>query len=216
MKSLPYFIMIAFIMLGAYTENIYTTTKVIINSQNMQLSQANRTINLAENHYRRPTTFPYLWPIVEDDYTEEGRMTSYYGYRNNPLRNNIGALDMKDHYAIDIVGVEGARVRNVAWGTVIHKFYPRGWHNGKYYSGHPDFNGYVEILLDTGFITKNGHIYDITVHEGDRVAPGQVIGRINPVKDDMSTGPHLHFGMLNPRGQPVQPLKFVGGYNDTL
>jgi len=210
MKSLPYFILIEFILLGSYTENIYITTKIIIDAQNMQLLQANININLAENHYRRPASFPYLWPIVKEDYTEEGRMTSYYGYRNNPLRKNIGSIDMKNHYAIDITGVEGARVQNVGWGTVIHKYYPKGWHDGRWYRGHSDFNGYVEILLDTGFITKNGHIYDITVHEGDRVAPGYVIGRINPVADRKSTGPHLHFGILDPRGQPVQPLKLVG------
>lgn len=210
MKSLPYFILIAFMLLGSYTENIYKTTKIIIEAQLQEIGIANRTLNYLENHYTMPVSFPYLWPIVEDDYTKEGRLSSYYGYRNNPLRANIGSVDMKDHYAIDIVAVEGARVQTVGYGTVINKWYPRGWHNGTYYRGHPDFNGYVEILLDTGFITKNGHLYDITVHEGDRVAPGQVIGRINPIKDDMSTGPHLHFGMLNPWGQPVQPLKFVG------
>ncbi len=207
---MKYVILIAFIMTLSFTEKIYTTGQERIVEQSQEIITINRILNLFQNHHTEPATFPYLWPIVEDDYTEEGRMTSYYGYRNNPLRANIGAIDMKDHFAIDIVGVEGARVQNVGWGTVIHKWYPKGWHNGKYYEGHPDFNGYVEILLDTGFITKNGHIYDITVHEGDRVAPGQVIGRINPVADDKSTGPHLHFGMLNPWGQPVQPLKLVG------
>ena len=216
MKSLPYFILIAFMLLGAYTENIYTTSHKQIAIQTYEIIITNRTLNYLENHYTEPVSFPYLWPIVEDDYTKEGRMTSYFGYRNNPLRNNIGSVDMKDHYAVDIVAVEGARVQNVGWGTVIHKYYPRGWHNGKYYQGHPNFNGYVEILLDTGFITKNGHVYDITVFEGDRVAPGKVIARINPNKDDMSTGPHLHFGMLNPWGQPVQPLKLVGRNNDTM
>lgn len=211
MKSLPYFILIAFMVLGAFTEKIYKTTKVVIEAQIQEIGTANRTLNYLENHYAQPVSFPYLWPIVEDDYTKEGRLSSYYGYRNNPLRANIGSVDMKDHYAIDIVGIEGARVQAVGYGTVINKWYPRGWHNGKYYRGHPYFNGYVEILLDTGFITKNGHVYDITVHEDDRVSPGQVIGRINPIKDDMSTGPHLHFGILNPWGQPVQPLKFVGG-----
>ena len=210
MKSLPYIILIAFIILGAYTENIYTISGIRITQQTKELTINSRTLSWLENHYTKPEPFPYLWPIVSEDYTEKGRMTSYYGYRNNPLRKNIGSTDMKDHYAIDIVALEGARVQNVGWGTVINKYYPMGWHNGKWYRGHPDFNGYVEILLDTGFITKNGHIYDITVHEGERVAPGKVIGRINPVADIKSTGPHLHFGMLNPWGQPVQPLKFIG------
>ena len=207
---MKYIILIVFIITLSFTEKIYTTGEERIIELTREIKRANSIINLLENHYTQPATFPYLWPIVEDDYTEEGRMTSYYGYRNNPLRANIGAIDMKDHKAIDIVGVEGARVQNVGWGTVINKWYPEGWHNGVWYNGHPDFNGYAEILLDTGFITKNGHIYDIIVHEGDRVAPGQVIGRINPVADSKSTGPHLHFGMLNPWGQPVQPLKLVG------
>lgn len=179
-----------------------------------ELSQSNRIVNYLENWYIEPETFPYIWPVVPEDYIHKGRLSSYYGYRNNPLRKNIGSIDMKNHYAVDMTGVEGARVQNVGWGTVIAKWYPRGWHNGIWYAGHPDFNGYVEILLDTGYITKNGHIYDITVHEGERVAPGKVIGRINPVADIKSTGPHLHFGMLNPWGQPVQPLKLVGVSDD--
>ncbi len=218
---MKYIILILFIILGSFTEEIYTTGRIQITEQTQtsqariaeqaaELSINNRTLSWLENHYTEPETYPNLWPIVDEDYTDEGRMTSYYGYRNNPLRLNIGSTDMKDHFAIDVVGVEGARVQNVGWGVVINKWYPEGWHNGDWYAGHGDFNGYVEILLDTGFITKNGHIYDITVHEGDRIAPGHVIGRINPTADSKSTGPHLHFGMLNPWGQPVQPLKFVG------
>lgn len=213
MKYIIIYLCLTILSMYAYIDYQKDMTEQIVIQDQLkvkQLSRANRTINLLQNHYTQLDIYPYLWPIVDEDYTEKGRMTSYYGYRNNPLRNNIGSIDMKDHYAIDVVGVEGARVQNIGWGVVIHKWYPRGWHNGIWYEGHPNFNGYVEILLNTGFITKNGHIYDITVHEGDRIGPGHVIGRINPVADEKSTGPHLHFGMLNPWGQPVQPLKFVG------
>ena len=54
-----------------------------------------------------------------------------------------------------------------------------------------------------------GHISDIKVYEGERVEPGQIIARINPEKDDKSTGPHLHFALWDEEGNPVQPLNYI-------
>ena len=216
MKYFIVALMMTILSLYAVLDHQITTIndlKMTINTEAEQFNTLKTGINYLGNRYQSPDNPPLLWPIVPEDYDGHGRISSYYGLRDDPLRANIGGSDFKDHPAIDITGLPGARVENVGWGTVIHKYYPRGWHmiNGvlKYFSGHPDFNGYVEILLDTGFITKNGHVYDITVHEGDRVAPGQEIAKINPMKDPKSTGPHLHFGLLDPEGNPVNPLRYL-------
>ena len=67
MKSLPYFILIGFITLGAYTENTYTTSKKIIDNQIIQLSQANRTINLITTHRTKPLNYLFSNPIYPDE-----------------------------------------------------------------------------------------------------------------------------------------------------
>ena len=163
---------------------------------------------LIERHVP-PDNPPYLWPIVSEDYDGHGRISSYYGLRDDPLRANTGGSDFKDHPAIDITGLPGARIQAVAAGIVLNKWYEAGYHNGRTYSGHPDFNGYVEILHTDGTISTYGHIGSILVYEDDYVEAGQPIARINGSVDKKSTGPHIHFGLLNPEGDPVNPLKYL-------
>ena len=159
--------------------------------------------------YVPPDDPPYLWPVVPEDYNGHGRISSFYGLRDDPLRANIGGSDFKDHPAIDITGLPGARVQAVAAGIVLNKWYEAGWHNEDYYSGHPDFNGYVEILHTDGTISTYGHIGSILVYEDDIVEAGQPIARINRSVDKKSTGPHLDFRLLDPEGNPVNPLGYL-------
>ena len=180
--------------------------------------------------YVPPDNPPYLWPVVPEDYDGHGRISSYYGLRDDPLRANIGGSDFKDHPAIDITGLPGARVQAVAAGIVLNKWYEAGWHGGRLYAGHPDFNGYVEIQHQSmvseifytgqiqysypsgvydGTISTYGHIGSILIYEDDYVEAGQPIARINGRVDKKSTGPHLDFRLLDPEGDPVNPLRYL-------
>ena len=170
----------------------------------------NLTINKLEDYresLKPPRFLPLGWPMVIDEYDD---LTSYYAFRNDPLRRNTGGSTKKFHAAVDMKGIKGAQVLSVAGGIVIDKWYDAGWHNGIEYDGHPIFNGYIIILHDDGMISHYGHISDILVHEGERVETGQPIARISRQIDKYSTGPHLDFRLQNESGGYVNPLLWIG------
>lgn len=182
-----------------------------INELQDQIISLQPTINLHQattivNH--EIEDYPYSWPVVVEDYRY---ISSYFGDRFNPLAPNTGSLDLKYHPALDLVGVEGARLQAVADGIVINKWNPAGAINGIHYKGHANFNGYLQIEMSNGWIASYGHISHILVREGDRVVQGQSIARINPIADAKSTGPHVHFTLQNSNGKFIQSQNYCGG-----
>lgn len=219
--SLSYFILFAFIFLGAATEEIYT-------SKNSQIVSLNQTIDnwqqdfidtrVAFNYFGNQQVYTkdpvMLFPLVVEE--NEG-ISEYYGNRLYPLKVNTGGSLYKFHPALDITGIEGARCKLIAKAKVLHKWYEEGIHfvNGKWrkYEGNSEFNGYTVFeLLDEweGWTAGYGHIANITVHEGDIVESGYEFAIINPKVDSKSTGPHVHFWLKNPAGEYVNPMKYIG------
>ena len=167
-------------------------------------------INVLEDYrqtLKPPAIVPYGWPVELSEYQS---ITSYYGERNDPLRQNIGGSEIKYHPAVDMKGIKGARVQAVASGVVLDKWYDAGWHNGRKYHGHNIFNGYITILHDDGMISHYGHVSDILVHEDQRITAGQSIARISRIVDKHSTGPHIHFALQDIEGNYVNPLLWIG------
>ena len=79
-----------------------------------------------------------------------------------------------------------------------------GWNYGLGYC--------VKIQHDDGTSTVYGHMSRVIAVVGQRVAQGQVIGKIGST--GVSTGPHLHYeiriGGVN--GTAVNPLPYLPGY----
>ena len=178
-----------------------------------EVSARTGAINLLENYRQtlNPSEYmPYGWPV---ELSEFRYVSSYYGFRNDPLRRNTGGNNNPFHNGADITGIRGARVNTVADGVVTVKYYEKGWHNGIWYSGHEYFNGYMEILHDDGMTSKYGHIAEILYHEGDRVKAGKQIGQISEQVDRYSTGPHLDFRLQDIEGMYVNPLLWIGESN---
>ena len=200
MKLLPYFILIAFMVLGAYTENIYKTTKVIIDNQNAQLMQANRTINLITTVRTKPVNYLFISPMHKDDYL---RLTSPFDYREliNPY---TGGTRESVHKGVDILGTYRARITAIGAGRVIEHYPPPNW----FYKGHPVLGGMIKIDHGNGWQSVYGHLSATYVKEGQIVEAGAVIGRQG--NTGKSYGSHLHFE-LQYNNEVVQPLKFVGG-----
>ncbi len=197
-----YIVLIAFLMLGGFTQTLLEKVHVL----KSEITELTVSLNKVENFYLPPQKYQFGLPIVPEDYIQ---ISSYMGYRNDPLRANSGSIRMKNHPALDLTGVYGARVRAIGDGIVESKWYPEGWHHGVYYKGNPYFNGYVQIRLSNGWLASYGHVFDIIVHEGEYVKAGQPFARINPVADKMSTGPHVHFSLQDADGKFLQPQQYI-------
>ncbi len=120
-------------------------------------------------------------------YPTNGRITSGYGYRNDPF---TGIRRM--HYGIDLANAIGTSIVSTMEGTVAAVGnQPRGY--GKY----------VVIKHRYGFQSLYGHLSTIYVNRGERVAQGQKIGSMG--NSGRSTGSHLHFSLYK-NNVPVNPL----------
>jgi murein DD-endopeptidase MepM/ murein hydrolase activator NlpD len=116
-----------------------------------------------------------------------GPFTSRFGLRAHPL---FGRRHF--HTGVDIAAPRGTPVRAAADGTVLYA----GWYGG--------YGKLVVLDHGQGTSTLYGHLSQILVTSGQRVARGQLIGRVGST--GYSTGPHLHFE-IRQNGRPVDPLQ---------
>ena len=125
-----------------------------------------------------------IWPLPGD-----GRVYSKFGPRKAPLP---GASTY--HKGVDIGGEYGAQIVAVLAGTVSRVGY--SWDGGNH------------VIIDhgNGLQTKYLHCSKTLVQKGDFVMQGEVVGLVGST--GVSTGPHLHFGVLI-NGTHVDPLKYI-------
>jgi len=123
----------------------------------------------------------------------KGWKTSDFGMRLDPV---YGVWRL--HAGTDFAAPNGSSIRAAAAGEVLRA----GWNGG--------YGNYTCVYHGTsqgkGFATCYAHQSAILVRTGQRVRPGQVIGRVGTT--GASTGYHLHFEVrLN--GNPVNPLPWL-------
>ena len=106
------------------------------------------------------------------------------------------------HQGFDYRARYGTPVYAVANGTVVSARYSGGWGNE------------VKIRHNNGLVTQYAHLSSMSVSGGQKVARGQVIGKVGST--GRSTGAHLHFGLMkgNTYLNPNQ-LQMVGAENLT-
>lgn len=122
----------------------------------------------------------FAWPA-------RGAITSGFGLRRHPLFGIV-----RPHHGVDIAAPWGTPVRVAAAGNVVYA----GW-----------FGGYGKLVVvdhGGGTATLYGHLSSIAVSAGQRVAAGDLVGRVG--SSGYSTGPHLHFE-VRVDGRPVDPLR---------
>ncbi len=71
-----------------------------------------------------------------------------------------------------------------------------------------DLGGWGKIVIlehNEGISTRYAHLDQFDVKAGDKVAKGQVIGRVG--NTGQSTGPHLHYEVRKD-GNPINPAEF--------
>jgi murein DD-endopeptidase MepM/ murein hydrolase activator NlpD len=118
-----------------------------------------------------------------------GFFSSNFGWRIDPF---TGMRAM--HEGVDFMAPIGAPITAAAGGIVVNSDYHQGYGN------------MVEIDHGNGLISRYAHASKRLVKEGDVVLRGQKIGEVGTT--GRSTGPHLHFEVLN-RGVPQNPTRYL-------
>ena len=100
-----------------------------------------------------------------------------------------------DHYGIDIVSEENARISSVLDGTVI-------------FSGWTLNTGYViYIQHETDLVSVYKHNAEILKTTGDKVNAGEAIAIIGNT-GELTSGPHLHFELWH-KGTAINPENYI-------
>ncbi len=112
-----------------------------------------------------------------------GSITSRYGSRSRGF-----------HTGLDLAGATGSPVYAADGGTVSFA----GWSGG--------YGKLIKINHGNGYVTYYAHLSSINVSNGQKVAKGEMIGRVGNTGN--STGPHLHFEIrLN--GKTLNPANYI-------
>jgi murein DD-endopeptidase MepM/ murein hydrolase activator NlpD len=142
-----------------------------------RITESRRLSDIAEST-------PLAAPVAVDY-----RETSGYGARVDPFTGRPAF-----HSGLDMAAFERAPVVATSPGVVS-------------FAGQRSGYGYtVEIDHGHGFKTRYGHLRDIQVQRGDRVAIGQRVGSMGST--GRSTATHLHYEVWF-RGRAVDPVNFL-------
>ncbi|HEX8920944.1 MAG TPA: peptidoglycan DD-metalloendopeptidase family protein [Pyrinomonadaceae bacterium] len=134
---------------------------------------------------RERATVPSIWPV-------KGTLESGYGGRRNPF----GGSSYEYHEGQDIEAEMGTPVIAAASGTVTIACSQNGYGNVVY------------IDHGNGLSTRYGHLSHIDATLGQRIARGEVLGRVGST--GRSTGPHLHYE-VRINNSPVNPRLYLPG-----
>ncbi|MEZ2330981.1 M23 family metallopeptidase [Mesorhizobium sp. RCC_202] len=116
-------------------------------------------------------------------------VTSPFGVRTDPI---LGTAAL--HTGMDFRAPIGMPAKVTAAGVVTRA----GWAGG--------YGRMVEVDHGGGFATRYGHLSEIDVVVGQKLAAGDVIGKTG--SSGRSTGPHLHYEVRHD-GEAVDPLRFL-------
>jgi murein DD-endopeptidase MepM/ murein hydrolase activator NlpD len=131
---------------------------------------------------------PTGWPC-------QGRLTSHYGRRGDPLSG-----ENEFHAGIDIAAAAGTPVRATADGWVR----VAGWQSG--------YGNLVVLQHNYGFSTRYGHNSRLLVRAGEAVKRGQVIALMGSTGH--SSGPHCHYEVWH-NNERTNPYAFVNGSRES-
>lgn len=139
-------------------------------------------VSLMEERNEVLLSIPSIYPTV-------GRVTSRFGYREDPY---TGSLSFHDGY--DIANGYGTKIYATADGIVTFSGRQSGYGN--------------EVIINhgNGFETVYAHNSKNLVTEGDFVRKGEIIAYMGST--GRSTGPHVHYEVRK-YGQKVNPANYL-------
>lgn len=123
-------------------------------------------------------------------------VSSYYGYRKNPITG-----ENQFHRGVDIAVAEGTEVYAAQDGTVTTAEYNESYGN------------YIVITDSKGYVTKYAHLESLNVSAGQTVKHGAIIGKTG--NTGASTGSHLHIECMY-NGEYYNPLFYFENGNGSI
>jgi murein DD-endopeptidase MepM/ murein hydrolase activator NlpD len=124
----------------------------------------------------------FIYPI-------RGRLTSPYGWRNDPISGV-----RRYHAALDLAAPQGTAIKAAMDGRIATVGF------------NSTYGNYIIMAHAGGFQTLYGHLSATSVNQGARVSQGGKIGEVGST--GYSTGPHLHFAVYK-NNKAVNPLEFL-------
>jgi LysM repeat protein len=136
---------------------------------------------IAPSNTKAPLGY-YMRPVA-------GRITSPYGSRRRGF-----------HPGVDIGNARGTTIVAAASGVVTEVV--NGCVEGRKKCG-GGYGNHIEIVHPNGTTTRYAHLSRTFVNTGQEISQGQNIGALGSTGN--STGPHLHFEIMNANGSKMRP-----------
>jgi len=147
------------------------------------------------------TTYSSSSSSSKSSYSTKTAPSGYYlRPATGPITSPYGPRKGSFHYGVDIGNNRGTSIVVAADGVVAQavSYCKEGSDScgGRY-------GNYVTIKHDNGQSTRYAHLQTINVSVGQKVTQGQKIATMG--NTGHSTGPHLHFEIINSNGTTVKP-----------
>lgn len=156
----------------------------------VQSKSFDEVFEMARNKEKMLASIPAIQPVSNVDLK---RLSSYYGYRPDPIYKV-----KKFHAGVDFSAPKGTPIYATGEGVVIKtKHSRRGYGNT------------IEIDHGYGYKTFYAHIFEIKVKRGEKVKRGQIIATVG--NTGKSTAPHLHYEVRKDN-HTVNPIYYF--FND--
>ena len=127
-------------------------------------------------------------------------ITSPFGQRDNTKHPGISS----NHKGIDFGTAVGSTLTAVTSGHVSYL--------GNEAAG---YGNWIEVQHDDGTKSRYAHMSQVNVSRGQKVTPGQPLGKsggkAGATGAGNSTGPHLHFEILDEKGVKINPAPYLSG-----
>jgi murein DD-endopeptidase MepM/ murein hydrolase activator NlpD len=163
-----------------FSDNINPNTSLFIPGATVAWEEERVVVSSSNNSNGGSIVSNYVmaWPV-------QGRLTSYYGYRRNPISGGRSF-----HDGLDIAAITGTPIRAAMAGQVISVGYDNVYGN------------FVLINHSGGYRTLYGHMDSFCTRGGTYVTTDDVIGYVGST--GQSTGAHLHFTVYK-NGSSINP-----------
>lgn len=156
----------------------------------VQSKSFDEVYDIALNKEKMLASIPAIQPVSNTDLK---RLSSYYGYRPDPIYKV-----RKFHAGVDFSAPQGTEVYSPGEGVVIKvKRSRRGYGNT------------IEIDHGFGYVTFYAHLKELKVKKGQKVKRGELIATVG--NSGKSTAPHLHYEVRK-NNRTVNPIYYF--FND--